>query len=342
MKKEIKTLLLAILVAVSVANAAGKMSHLDRGNQFYQKNQFQAAYAEYQQALQAGENPIMSRFNMANTLYQLKQVGRSLAMYEHLIQDAPSFVRPYINAGGIYYSMDEVGNALQLYGRALDVDPKNSTAIKMMGECWLKLNNRGRAIEYFEKGLQMEPENSSWYYAIVDVYLGIDDHVAARDVLRRAIRETGENPQFIFYLAEMEIALEDWVNAAGHLQQALELNPEQKGGWNRLAYVHESMNNPYLAVMTLKEAMAGGYIDGSGWIECGRILTGAGEYSQAFECYKNAALKGVNRAKEGLLMVAWKMRESGNRGRAIQVLEDSEKLFPGDADVVESLSDFRS
>jgi tetratricopeptide (TPR) repeat protein len=331
-----------LLLLVSASLSAGGAFHLDNGNQAYQKGNYQDAYEQYQLALRKGENPIMARFNMANSLYQLKQVGRSLAMYELLIQDAPAFVRPYINAGGIYFSMDEVGNALQLYGRALEVDPRNTTTLKMMGECWLKLSDRGRAIEFFSRGLSIEPENSAWYYAIVDVYLGINDYAAARDVLVKAIRETGENPQFIFYLAEMEIALEDWVNAASHLQQGLDLNPEQKGGWSRLAFVHESMNNPYLAVMALKEGMNGGYMDGTGWLECGRILMSAGEYSQAFDSFRNAALKGIPKAREGLLLLAWKMRESGNRTRAIQVLEASVQLFPGDLDVAESLSDFNS
>lgn len=320
----------------------GLSTHLDQGNDSYSRGEYTQAYAYYMAALSSGENKIMSRFNMANCLYQLRQVGRALALYEQIIQDAPTFIRPYINAGGIYFSMDEIGNAMQLYGRALEIDPKNTTALKMMGECWLKLNDRGQALEFFERGLNQEPENSNWYYAMVDVFLGMNDYQSARDLLLRAIRETGENPQFLFYLAEMEISLEDWTNAATHLQQGLELNPDQRDAWTRLAFVHEMMGNPYLAVLTLKEALNAGYLSSQTWLECGRLLLASGEQSQAFECYRQAAIKGHSGAKEGMLLVAWKTRESGNRIKALEFVRITSQLYPGDQDVLETLNEFQS
>lgn len=334
------SLWLSLLIAP--IQAMGLSTHLDQGNDSYSRGEFTQAYAYYMAAFNSGENKIMARFNMANCLYQLRQVGRALASYEQLIQDAPTFVRPYINAAGIYFSMDEIGNAMQLYGRALTIDPRNTTALKMMGECWLKLNDRASALESFEKGLNQEPENSGWYYAMVDVYLGMNDYQSAREILLRAIRETGENPQFLFYLAEMEIALEDWTNASSHLQQGLELNPEQRDGWTRLAFVHEMTGNAYLAVLALKEGLNGGYLDGKSWIECGRLLLSTGEQSQAFECYRQAALKGFSGAKEGMLLVAWKTRESGNNRKALEFLRIASQLYPGDSDVIETLSEFQS
>lgn len=312
---------------------------IEKGNRAYQSGRYAEAYRLYKSGWENGENSAMARFNMANSLYQLKQVGRALALYEHILQENPTFIRPYINAGGIYFSMNEIGNALQMYGRALEIDPGNSTAIKMAGECWLKLGDKAKALEFFEKGSRNEPTILSWYYAMVDVYVSLSDYASAIAIVKRAMAETGDNAQLLFFLAELEIAVGEREHAIVHLHQGLDLDPERTEAWLRLTSTHESMENLQLAIQTLQEGMRGGYLEKSVHNDLGRLYMEAGEPAQAYDHYCIAARNGDERAKDGLLLVAYKYKELGYARKAKEVLLETAKLFPGDPEVKDALTD---
>ncbi len=334
----VKFFCLAFAFTVSMVLAL-PISHLELGNEAFNQQQYSKALAHYRKALSEGENRPMALFNMGNSLYLLKQEGRALSLYEQAIREAPDFIRPYLNAGGIYFKFDQMGLALTRYHRALELDSSNVNVLKMLGECYIKIGDRSQALYYLDIGRRLEPENLDWYYAMVEIFVKMEDMHSAEKILQEALSTTIESSAIYFYLAELFQSEGEKTQAIGAYIHGMELEPTNARAPFQLASLHEEMGNPFLGLSVLKEASLQKPLQKECYLEMGRLYFSLGQFSVAVDSYAEAAKLGEIHALGGLLNVAKRVYNQGEKVQAREIFKRIQILFPNDPEVSQTLKD---
>ncbi|MEO9209793.1 MAG: VWA domain-containing protein [Ginsengibacter sp.] len=128
---KIATFLLLMLFSIPSFSQSVDQS-IEKGNQFYQKKDFENAAKEYQNALKKsnGKNAT-ANFNMANTLFKKGNSTDAISAYNQTIENSNSRdlqQNALYNKGVVYQKENKITEAIDAYKKALILNPNDEDA----------------------------------------------------------------------------------------------------------------------------------------------------------------------------------------------------------------------
>ena len=102
---------------------AGDMPYL-AANKYFEDGEYQAALAEYEEALRQDPNHLHALRGKARTLLKLQRLHEALRVADEAIAREPDFAATYANRGIIYDFLGEYEAAIEDYETALRLDPE--------------------------------------------------------------------------------------------------------------------------------------------------------------------------------------------------------------------------
>lgn len=128
MKKYIFYLCASLLVLV--VSAQQVESHIVKGNEFFQQQQYAEAEEEYRKALGADGNNAKAQYNLAAALVRQDKLTEAQNIYAHLIEkdDAGMRASSFYNQGVIQTRQKKLEESIESYKHALRNNPDDSEA----------------------------------------------------------------------------------------------------------------------------------------------------------------------------------------------------------------------
>lgn len=154
-------------------------SYYNRGYEYRAKEEYDAAIADFNQALKLSPNMTQAYNNRAVALYDKGEYDESIADYNAALRLDPKHLNAFYGLGNAYKSKGEYDKAIDNYAQALTINPNLSGAFINRGTVYTATGQYDKASADFRDALRTDPANmySALLLAVAKMHKG-DNAVA--------------------------------------------------------------------------------------------------------------------------------------------------------------------
>ncbi len=154
-------------------------TYYHRGNDAYEKNDFEKAIENYNMAIVLNPNFSEAYFNRGLAYYNKKNYDKAISDYNKSADLDPRNPVIYNNRGDAYYRKQEFENAILDYDRAISLNQKYLKAYYNRGLAYACQQDYEKAIEDFDKVIELNPEFAEAYHIRGLAYDYMQDYTKA-------------------------------------------------------------------------------------------------------------------------------------------------------------------
>ena len=157
--------LLVLYSLVFVMQVSAQVSsdvHTHRGNQSFEKGDFDDASYHYLKTLQGKSEDFRAQYNLGNTLYKKNQYSDAVSTYQKALKNAKTKEQKtaaLYNLGNAYYKNKQQKEAVDSYKQALKLDPNNQTILKNLQIALQKKDSKQQQQEQDQQQSQQQQNN---------------------------------------------------------------------------------------------------------------------------------------------------------------------------------------
>ena len=157
--------LLVLYSLVFVMQVSAQVSsdvHTHRGNQSFEKGNFDDASYHYLKTLQGKSEDFRAQYNLGNTLYKKNQYSDAVSTYQKALKNAKTKEQKtaaLYNLGNAYYKNKQQKEAVDSYKQALKLDPNNQTILKNLQIALQKKDSKQQQQEQDQQQSQQQQNN---------------------------------------------------------------------------------------------------------------------------------------------------------------------------------------
>ena len=157
--------LLVLYSLVFVMQVSAQVSsdvHTYRGNQSFEKGDFDDASYHYLKTLQGKSEDFRAQYNLGNTLYKKNQYSDAVSTYQKALKSAKTKEQKtatLYNLGNAYFKNKQQKEAVDSYKQALKLDPNNQTILKNLQIALQKKDSKQQQQEQDQQQSQQQQNN---------------------------------------------------------------------------------------------------------------------------------------------------------------------------------------
>ena len=158
--------LLVLYSLVFVMQVSAQVSsdvHTHRGNQSFEKGDFDDASYHYLKTLQGKSEDFRAQYNLGNTLYKKNQYSDAVSTYQKALKNAKTKEQKtatLYNLGNAYFKNKQQKEAIDSYKQALKLDPNNQTILKNLQIALQKKDSKQQQQEQDQQQSQQQQQNN--------------------------------------------------------------------------------------------------------------------------------------------------------------------------------------
>ena len=136
--------------------------HTHRGNQSFEKGDFDDASYHYLKTLEDKSDDFRAQYNLGNTLYKKNQYSDAISTYQKALKNAKTKEQKtaaLYNLGNAYYKNKQQKEAVDSYKQALKLDPNNQTILKNLQIALQKKDSKQQQQEQDQQQSQQQQNN---------------------------------------------------------------------------------------------------------------------------------------------------------------------------------------
>lgn len=158
-------ILLVLYSLVFVMQVSAQVSsdvHTHRGNQSFEKGDFDDASYHYLKTLQGKSEDFRAQYNLGNTLYKKNQYSDAVSTYQKALKNAKTKEQKtatLYNLGNAYFKNKQQKEAVDSYKQALKLDPNNQTILKNLQIALQKKDSKQQQQEQDQQQSQQQRNN---------------------------------------------------------------------------------------------------------------------------------------------------------------------------------------
>lgn len=158
--------LLVLYSLVFVMQVSAQVSsdvHTHRGNQSFEKGDFDDASYHYLKTLQDKSEDFRAQYNLGNTLYKKNQYSDAISTYQKALKNAKTKEQKtatLYNLGNAYFKNKQQKEAVDSYKQALKLDPNNQTILKNLQIALQKKDSKQQQQEQDQQQSQQQQQNN--------------------------------------------------------------------------------------------------------------------------------------------------------------------------------------
>ena len=137
--------------------------HTHRGNQSFEKGDFDDASYHYLKTLEDKSDDFRAQYNLGNTLYKKNQYSDAVSTYQKALKNAKTKEQKtaaLYNLGNAYYKNKQQKEAVDSYKQALKLDPNNQTILKNLQIALQKKDSKQQQQEQDQQQSQQQQQNN--------------------------------------------------------------------------------------------------------------------------------------------------------------------------------------
>jgi batC len=157
--------LLVLYSLVFVMQVSAQVSsdvHTHRGNQSFEKGDFDDASYHYLKTLQGKSEDFRAQYNLGNTLYKKNQYSDAVSTYQKALKNAKTKEQKtatLYNLGNAYFKNKQQKEAVDSYKQALKLDPNNQTILKNLQIALQKKDSKQQQEQDQQQSQQQQQNN---------------------------------------------------------------------------------------------------------------------------------------------------------------------------------------
>ena len=157
--------LLVLYSLVFVMQVSAQVSsdvHTHRGNQSFEKGDFDDASYHYLKTLQGKSEDFRAQYNLGNALYKKNQYSDAVSTYQKALKNAKTKEQKtatLYNLGNAYFKNKQQKEAIDSYKQALKLDPNNQTILKNLQIALQKKDSKQQQQEQDQQQSQQQQNN---------------------------------------------------------------------------------------------------------------------------------------------------------------------------------------
>jgi len=219
----LKILLVSTALALGLAcrDSARAKAHVDKGNQYLERNLFTEAANEYQEA----------------------------------VRIAPDFAEAHYRLGLVEVQREHPAAAMKSFSRAVDLDPRNQDARVRLGNLLVASTQYSEAREQAEAVLRENRLSAAGHHLLGQVALHQMQYIEAENELRRAIELAPRDPQAYADLGLTQLLDAEYGAAEKSFQTAVEIMPDDPQTFINLSNFYKGRDERDRAEHVLREGM---------------------------------------------------------------------------------------
>ena len=152
---------LVFVMQVSAQVSSDVYTH--RGNQSFEKGDFDDASYHYLKTLQGKSEDFRAQYNLGNTLYKKNQYSDAVSTYQKALKNAKTKEQKtatLYNLGNAYFKNKQQKEAVDSYKQALKLDPNNQTILKNLQIALQKKDSKQQQQEQDQQQSQQQQQNN--------------------------------------------------------------------------------------------------------------------------------------------------------------------------------------
>lgn len=165
-------------------------SCIDRGQQFYEKEEFNKAISFYEAAIDICVK-LVANYNQLENTFFAKCKFREIKNYR-IIYINPKYSKAYYNIGVALSGLKKYNEAIEAYKKAIYINPKYAEAYYSIGVALSELKKYNEAIAAYKKAIEIAPEyNYSAKTNLTEAYLLAEQFDRAFKLANELLKEKG-------------------------------------------------------------------------------------------------------------------------------------------------------
>ncbi len=256
----------SILLSVALFGCEGtpekrKLKHYQKGMEYLQKNDVQAAILELKNAVEADSSyadayyqlglayaknqefdkamiafdnaaahdpkNVDARLEVANYyLFRQQDLTKAQEELESILRDFPENAKAHTALGSVLYAQQRIDDAIAALKKSLELDPQSVNAAITLGQIYLLQGEQENAQQIFVDALKRQPENIDVILAAATFYLNTGQVESAKALYAKALTQDAKNSTAAMGLAEVYLSENDPKMARNTIEQFQALNKE--------------------------------------------------------------------------------------------------------------------
>ncbi|MBF0276230.1 MAG: tetratricopeptide repeat protein [SAR324 cluster bacterium] len=135
----------------------------NRGNTFFQLQQYQKAIEDFNNALKLNPKLLEAYYNRGKAYAKLGQAERAFSDYNQTLKLDPGYAKAYHNRGTVHAELQQYVKALQDFNRAIQLAPEMLESHYNKGLALIEVQQFDQAIRSFDQALRLNPQYTDAY-----------------------------------------------------------------------------------------------------------------------------------------------------------------------------------
>ncbi|HVY81194.1 MAG TPA: tetratricopeptide repeat protein [Steroidobacteraceae bacterium] len=243
------------LVACDGADAR-RLSHMKRGQEYFDQGNYEKARVEFRNALQITPNDAEARYRAGLVAEKLGNVREAIGMYQAAIDGNPDHEAARASLGRIFVFGGAPERALELVKPGLEKHPDSAQLLTVRSAARLQTKDRDGALADAERAVQLAPADESAVALLASLYRQTGEGARAIELVSGALEKIPSSVDLREVLASLYIHAGDFARAEEQLRKVIELQPRHLPARYRLAMFYVRNKRIDDAEKTLQQALA--------------------------------------------------------------------------------------
>jgi len=244
--------------------------YVNRGDECFQKGQYDAAITTYDEALRLNPKDANTYYKRGNARYHLGDYEGAIKDYIHAIKINPNYTKAYHKSGNARYHLGDYEGAIEDYTQAIKINPYDAVAYRNRADTLYHIGDNQGAIEDYTQAIKINPyllRDQQEFIQAIKIYPN-NKYV---DEKRGNVSEIGEHKRAIAVLTQViEMSPNDAVayknrgntrsdlgNYEGAIEdytQAIKINPNDADAYYNRGSARYSQGDKLLAIEDFQKA----------------------------------------------------------------------------------------
>ena len=293
--------LLGILLTLILSSCDGfspeskKATHLQRGQTYFEKQQYREALLEFQNVAQLDPKDADSHYRLALTYLKLggaMNLQGAFAEFSRTVALDKTNRDAHLKLGELFLLGNEPAKAREQADMVLVSAPNNAEGLILKGRGLINEKQYAEGIVEFRKAIEADPKNMSTYIELARTHMFVKDATSAEAALKQALMIDPRSAEILLALGDFHVTTGKPDQAESMYKHALEIDPDNEGTYLRLASFYQRYGKWAEVEVVLQKSAALKPQDEKPHIHLGDFFTGLGQRDKALASYQRAT--GVN------------------------------------------------
>jgi len=242
--------------ACSKNRAAARQEHIQNGDEYAAKKQFQEAVIEFKIALQEDPQSAVAHFKLGEAYAAISDVRNALPAYVRAADLDPDNIDAQLKAGNLLLLARKYDDARTRARETLRRHPDNTGALLLLGNALAGLRSFDEAVAANERATSLDPKRSGLFLNLGALQFISGNKAEAEAAYLKAVETEPNSPETHLGLATFYWASGRLGDAERAMLAALAIDPNGVSANRQLAALYQSAGRPAQAEVYFKKVVA--------------------------------------------------------------------------------------